>query len=259
MSQAAKAQEPSMEEILASIRRIIADDDGSAPAKAEVKPEVKAPEPPPAPKVPPPVAKAPPPPIAKAPAAPPKPAPAPPPAAPPAAAIKQDDIDAMLAGLDEPEPPKAAPKPEPPKMAPKPEPAEPDVLELTEAMQAPPAPPPPAPAFRTIDGRQDVVFDDVPEPEPEPPRAVERPRPPPSPAPMPAMLNEQIISSATAAAVDSAFSALAQTVLVQNAKTLEDLVKEMLRPMLQHWLDNNLPTLVERLVRAEIERVARGR
>jgi cell pole-organizing protein PopZ len=268
MSQAAKAQEPSMEEILASIRRIIADDDGAAPAaKADVKPEVKAPEPAPAPpaapKAPSAVAKAPPP-IAKAPAAPPKPAPAPPPPAPPAAAIKQDDIDAMLAGLDEPEPPKAAPKPEPPKAAPKPEPAEPDVLELTEAMRAPATPPPPpAPAFRTIDGRQDVVFDVVPEPEPEPPRAVERPRPAPSlapsPAPMPAMLNEQIISSATAAAVDSAFHALAQTVLVQNATTLEDLVKEMLRPMLQHWLDNNLPTLVERLVRAEIERVARGR
>jgi cell pole-organizing protein PopZ len=68
-----------------------------------------------------------------------------------------------------------------------------------------------------------------------------------------------IMSPATAAAVDSAFNALAHTVLVQNAKTLEDLVKEMLRPMLQHWLDNNLPTLVERLVRQEIERVARGR
>ena len=73
------------------------------------------------------------------------------------------------------------------------------------------------------------------------------------------MTEERIISTATAAAVDSAFNALAQTVLVQNAKTLEDLVKEMLRPMLQHWLDNNLPTLVERLVRQEIERVARGR
>ena len=56
-----------------------------------------------------------------------------------------------------------------------------------------------------------------------------------------------------------AATALAHTVLVQNAKTLEDLVKEMLRPMLQHWLDNTLPTLVERLVRQEIERVARGR
>jgi hypothetical protein len=225
MSQAAKAQEPSMEEILASIRRIIADDDGVTPpakpeAKApEIKPAAKAPEPPPA--------KAPPP---------PKPAPAP-----TAAAMKQDDIDAMLAGLDE------VPEPAPPPPAPE---REPDVLELTEAMQAPAAP-----AFRRIDGTQDVVFDEEPEPAP-PPRAAEPPRPAPAPPPP---MAEHIISSATAAAVDSAFNALAHTVLVQNAKTLEDLVKEMLRPMLQHWLDNNLPTLVERLVRLEIERVARGR
>ena len=61
------------------------------------------------------------------------------------------------------------------------------------------------------------------------------------------------------AAVDSAFNTLAQTVLVQNARTLEDLVREMLRPMLKTWLDDNLPGLVERLVRAEIERVSRGR
>ena len=68
-----------------------------------------------------------------------------------------------------------------------------------------------------------------------------------------------LVSSATSAAVDSAFNALAQTVLVQNARTLEDLVREMLRPMLKVWLDDNLPGLVERLVRAEIERVSRGR
>jgi cell pole-organizing protein PopZ len=161
----------------------------------------------------------------------------------------------MLAGLDEPEPPKVS--------APAPQPAEPDVLELTEAMQAVPPPQPASPAFRTIDGRQDVVFDEVQEAPPEPPRIepprVERPRPAQPVAAAPPQLADQLISSATAAAVDSAFSALAQTVLVQNAKTLEDLVKEMLRPMLQHWLDNNLPTLVERLVRQEIERVARGR
>jgi cell pole-organizing protein PopZ len=48
-------------------------------------------------------------------------------------------------------------------------------------------------------------------------------------------------------------------VLVQNARTLEDLVREMLRPMLKSWLDDNLPGMVERLVRAEIERVSRGR
>jgi len=218
MTQAAKAQEPSMEEILASIRRIIADDDGvKPPAKPEPKtPEIKAAEPPP------PAAKAPP------------PTPAP-------AASKQDDIDAMMAGLmDEAPDPPSRPKPEP-----EPE----DVLELTEEMQAP------APTFRKIEAMQDVVFDDAPERAP-PPRA-EPARP--MPASAPPVSDDPIISSATAAAVDSAFNALAQTVLVQNAKTLEDLVKEMLRPMLQHWLDNNLPTLVERLVRQEIERVARGR
>ena len=46
---------------------------------------------------------------------------------------------------------------------------------------------------------------------------------------------------------------------LQNARTLEDLVKEMLQPLLKTWLDDNLPGLVERLVRAEIERVSRGR
>jgi cell pole-organizing protein PopZ len=59
--------------------------------------------------------------------------------------------------------------------------------------------------------------------------------------------------------VDSAFTSLAHTVLTQNARTLDDLVKDMLRPMLKAWLDDNLPSLVERLVRAEIERVSRGR
>jgi cell pole-organizing protein PopZ len=229
MSQAAKAQEPSMEEILASIRRIIADDDGTKPAaKAESKAEPK-PEPP--------AAKAPPP-----PPPPPKPAPA------PSAAMGQDDIDAMLAGLDEPSEPEPPPPPPPPP-PPEPEP-EPDVLELTPAMQAPAAP-----VFRKIEAQQDVVFDETPDPPPRP-RAPDPPRAPP---PSPAMSEPSIMSSATASAVDSAFNALAHTVLVQNAKTLEDLVKEMLRPMLQHWLDNNLPTLVERLVRQEIERVARGR
>jgi cell pole-organizing protein PopZ len=225
MTQAAKAQEPSMEEILASIRRIIADDDTKPAAKPEAKPE---------------------PPAAKAPAPPPPPAPKP--APPPSAAMGQDDIDAMLAGLDEPaapEPPPPPPPPPPPEPEPEPEP---DVLELTAAMQAP-APP----AFRKIDAQQDVVFEEAPEP---PPRMAEPPRAPPQYS---TQAHERIVSNATAAAVDSAFNALAHTVLVQNAKTLEDLVKEMLRPMLQHWLDNNLPTLVERLVRAEIERVARGR
>jgi len=70
--------------------------------------------------------------------------------------------------------------------------------------------------------------------------------------------SRELMSSATSAAVDSAFNALAQTVLVHNARTLEDLVREMLRPMLKVWLDDNLPGMVERLVRAEIDRVSRG-
>ena len=71
--------------------------------------------------------------------------------------------------------------------------------------------------------------------------------------------DRSLLSPSTTAAVDSAFNSLAHTVLVQNARTLDDLVREMLRPMLKAWLDDNLPGLVERLVRAEIERVSRGR
>jgi cell pole-organizing protein PopZ len=68
-----------------------------------------------------------------------------------------------------------------------------------------------------------------------------------------------LLSSEASAAVDTAFGALVHTVLVQNARTLEELVREMLRPMLKSWLDDNLPSMVERIVRAEIERVSRGR
>jgi len=124
-----------------------------------------------------------------------------------------------------------------------------DILDLTESMAAampPPsatsAMPNPVAQFRTIDGSSDVGFDEG--------------------SDRPAVVEEErgrLISNATSAAVDSAFNALAQTVLVQNARTIEDLVREMLRPMLKTWLDDNLPGTVERLVRAEIERVSRGR
>jgi uncharacterized protein len=50
-------------------------------------------------------------------------------------------------------------------------------------------------------------------------------------------------------------SALAQTIVVENARTLQDLVREMLLPMLKSWLDDNLSTVVERLVLAEIEQI----
>ena len=201
MAQPAKAQEPSMEEILASIRRIIADDDAAKPPP-------------------------------KAPAKPTEPAPAPAAAKAPADAAGNDEMDAMLADLDEESPPQPAAPPE-------------EVLELTEAMAAP-APEPAQPSFRRIEPDQDVVFDEVAQapPSPVPPRAPGGDSP--------------LLSTAASAAVHSAFGTLAHSVLAQNPRTLEDLVKEMLRPMLKSWLDDNLPVMVERLVRAEIERVSRG-
>lgn len=112
-----------------------------------------------------------------------------------------------------------------------------------------------APSFQTIDGQTDVFFADAPA-QPEAPRVAEEPRRQPAPPPV---YDRAILSANTSAAVDSAFNALAQTVLVQNARTLEDLVREMLRPLLKSWLDDNLPGMVERIVKGEIERVSRGR
>jgi cell pole-organizing protein PopZ len=89
------------------------------------------------------------------------------------------------------------------------------------------------------------------------PRAYDPP-PQQQPAP-PASPHQAILSQSTVSAVESAFNTLANTVLSNNVRTLEDLVKEMLRPMLKSWLDDNLPSLVERIVKAEIERVSRGR
>jgi len=231
-----------MEEILASIRRIIADDDATkTPAKA-TESAMPAPRPatlPPRLSMPPPLR----------PAAPPRAVPPPPP--PDDAAAKQAEIDAMLAELQAVSNQGRAPVEE--------EPAS-DILDLTEhQMEAPE----PAHGFQTIDGGSDVVFEDSPPPEPEPPPplrpAEEARREYPPPPPREERDDRGLISASTTAAVDSAFNTLAQTVLVQNGRTLEDLVREMLRPMLKTWLDDNLPSMVERLVRAEIERVSRGR
>lgn len=73
------------------------------------------------------------------------------------------------------------------------------------------------------------------------------------------LAEDHLLSRVTDQSVSHAFNMLTHTVLTHNARTLEDLVKDMLRPMLKNWLDENLPTIVERLVRSEIERVARGR
>lgn len=60
-------------------------------------------------------------------------------------------------------------------------------------------------------------------------------------------------------AVTASFSALSADLAARSAELADGLARELLRPMLKQWLDENLPALVERLVRAEIQRVARGR
>jgi cell pole-organizing protein PopZ len=75
----------------------------------------------------------------------------------------------------------------------------------------------------------------------------------------PAIEERGLLSAATTAAVDAAFDTLARTAQARSGRTVEELVSELLRPMLKAWLDENLPEMVERLVRAEIERVSRGR
>jgi cell pole-organizing protein PopZ len=67
---------------------------------------------------------------------------------------------------------------------------------------------------------------------------------------------EQLVSREVNNAVHAAFNALAQTVLVNNSRTLEDLLREMLQPILTVWINDNLPGIVERLVRFEIEQIS---
>jgi cell pole-organizing protein PopZ len=253
MTQPAKVQEPSMEEILASIRRIIADDEAkpaaaekppSPPAAKREKPAAAAPAAKPVMNdIPPsaiPVAQAA---AAKVAAPPLKPAPpavAPPAAAPkPAASNGQDDIDALLSGLDEATSPSEVRPPLP----------DGDVFELTDEMALQDPPPP---SFNKIEPKDAPEFAET-----AAAKAGHR-QPPPLETPA-APQPQQILSHSTVSAVESAFNTLANTVLSNNARTLEDLVKEMLRPMLKSWLDDNLPGLVERIVKAEIERVSRGR
>jgi len=71
--------------------------------------------------------------------------------------------------------------------------------------------------------------------------------------------DDRLVSEGAGMAAASSFGDLANMLLSRgnSASTLEELVQEMLRPMLKSWLDDNLPTLVENLVSEEIERIAR--
>ena len=72
--------------------------------------------------------------------------------------------------------------------------------------------------------------------------------------------DEGLLSQTAATAAASAFGQLSAAIgMPHSDRTLEDVVREMLRPLLKQWLDDNLPQIVEASVREEVERIARGR
>jgi len=170
LRRAQRAHEPSMEEILASIRSIIADDREPTPARPAPKPE----------------------------------------AAPSMPQIVYSKDAATPARPVEPPPPA--------------EPATPKVVWSQALPQPIPAP-------------------SAPKPEP----AAE------TPAEAPPLLSDQADE-----AVSAAFEALSTSLALQSTELAEKAAREILRPLLKTWLDENLPSMVERLVKAEIQRVARG-
>lgn len=180
------SQEPTMEEILASIRRIISEDDAPAEPAAEEAPAAEV----------------------------------------------------------EPEP---LPEPEPtPDFGGDAE----DVLELTDPI----APEPEMEAPLESVGDIDVYSPPPAEPEPaiEPPPAV------------PSFNREEaadnLVGETAASAAASAFGSLSSALLMpKDGRTLEDVVRELLRPLLKEWLDQNLPRIVETKVEEEVQRIARGR
>lgn len=212
-------QEPTMEEILASIRRIISEDDAGDDGKEKAKaaPRARAPEPEPEP----------PPPQRERPRARrPEPEPEPEPVAMaeddgfddfeagPAAAFASNSAQAAFAesedfggrGDDE------------------------DVLELTDVVEEPPV---------------EVDLADDP-----PPRRR-------------AAGEDGLVSPPTAEDALAAFGSLAAAVsgrrdlpIGNGARTLEEMVKELLRPMLKDWLDANLAAIVQRAVEREVARIA---
>lgn len=205
MAQSNAEQEPTMEEILASIRRIINEDDEPQAEAAPAAPQAVEPEP--------------------------APEPAP-----------------------EPEPVfDAAPEPEPEEVH-----AEDDVLELTDRVEEETEGTSPmaiADDLMILDREDDIAPEPEPEPEPEPVMA-ETPQ-----RAAPAEDDDSLLAEPAASAAAGAFAALTENLRVSsdNGQTLEGIVRELMRPMLKQWLDENLPSIVEAKVQEEIERVARRR
>lgn len=188
------SQEPTMEEILASIRRIISEDDAPAEAGAEteVEAELESAQPQPEPEA------------------------GPEPEAEPELTAPAEPVlvvaEPPLAVVALPEPPPAIVDLE-------------DDLELTEKVET--------------HGDLDIL-------------PVEMAAPPPPP-PM-------LVSETVAAAAAASFGHLSATIAMPaSERTLEDVVRSLLTPLLQQWLDANLPGIVQEAVQAEVDRIARSR
>ncbi len=151
-------------------------------------------------------------------------------------------------------------------------PPEPEPFRPADAFFA--APPPPDPFRASTFSLAQVPYRMAPAaPERPAPSAPERLAPPtPEPTPVePIMTNpqdsleppESLISDKTTDAAATSIGALVRSMSTEKSVavtksgsiTIEDIVREEIRPLLKSWLDSHLPSLVERVVRAEIERV----
>lgn len=170
-------QEPSIEEILTSIRQIISDDDEEGEDSADEAPVEEAPEP-------------------------------------------EEEVIELTEKAD-PEPVQEEPEPEPiPEPEPEPEP--------------------------------------IPEPEPEEVMEIDMQDRVEEPQPLASEADNLLTQRAEAAALDG-FKELAAKTAIDSISgvTIEHIVREEIRPMLRVWLDSNLPSIVERLVQEELDRVAK--
>lgn len=216
MSDDKAQQEPSMEDILASIRRILSEDDAEEAVKAAQQAAPTKPAP--------------------AKAAPPPPPPPPPPPAQPAWAAEAE----------------FEPEPEPePNVQHEPE-VEEDILDLTDDMVA----------EDEFEESADLTgLANLAEEEPRPLRFESEP--------LEEMVEEELfgqeeslLARPVQAASTSSLSELARVVarergigLGNGGVTLEDLVREILKNLIKDWLDQNLPYMIERIVKKEIERM----
>ena len=209
--------DPSMEDVLASIRKIIADED-AALSRPPVDPVTPAPPPRAQPVTPPPVGPA-----------------------PSASILTPSAAGTRTWGAALPPIPRPI---QPPFGQSRPTPASTPASVVS----------PPVPA-REAEPEPELVLRKEPAAEAVAPSVEDAPTLPAVPAPTDV---GGLLSEATTDSISSAFEALTTSIALTRSDVIEKHVRDLLRPMLRTWLDDNLPSIVEKLVRLEIERVARG-